>query len=72
MFDFSAKGDRLTPKLSIDDKVLKPILSNLYFPHPYEFSVMPAEILGNVYEQFLGKVIRLTPAHQAKVKRSPK
>jgi hypothetical protein len=71
LFDFSAKGDRLTPKLSIDDKVLKPILSNLYFPHPYEFSVMPAEILGNVYEQFLGKVIRLTAAHQAKVEEKP-
>ena len=26
--------------------------------HPYEFSVLPAEILGNVYEQFLGKVIQ--------------
>ncbi len=71
LFDFSAKGDRLTPKLLIDDKVLKPILSDLYFPHPYEFSVMPAEILGNVYEQFLGKVIRLTPSHQAKVEEKP-
>ena len=27
----------------------------------------PAEILGQVYEQFLGKVIRLTAGHQAKV-----
>jgi SAM-dependent methyltransferase len=71
LFDFSAKGDRLTPKLIIDDKVLKPILSDLYFPHPYEFSVMPTKILGNVYEQFLGKVIRLTPAHQAKVEEKP-
>ncbi len=71
LFDFSAKGDRLTPKLSIDDKVLKPILAHLYFPHPYEFNVMPAEILGNVYEQFLGKVIRLTPSHQAKVEEKP-
>jgi hypothetical protein len=43
-------------------------LAGLYYPEsPYEFSVLPAEILGNVYEQFLGKVIRLTPAHQAKV-----
>ena len=32
---------------------------------------MPVEILGNVYEQFLGKVIRLTPAHQAKVEEKP-
>ncbi|MCD6218668.1 N-6 DNA methylase, partial [bacterium] len=35
------------------------------------FSFMPAEILGNVYEQFLGKVIRLTKGHQAKVEEKP-
>ncbi len=70
LFDFGA--DKLTPALTVDDKTLKPILSNLYFPaSPYEFSVLPTEILGNVYEQFLGKVIRLTPAHQAKVEEKP-
>jgi type I restriction-modification system DNA methylase subunit len=72
LFDFSAKGDRLTPKLSIDDKVLKDILAGLYFPQsPYEFSVLPAVILGNVYEQFLGKVIHLTKGHHAKVEDKP-
>ena len=35
------------------------------------FSVMPVEILGNIYEQFLGKVIRLTKGHQAKVEEKP-
>jgi type I restriction-modification system DNA methylase subunit len=70
LFDF--KADTLTPGLSIDDKVLKPILENLYYPKsPYEFSVMPVEILGQVYEQFLGKVIRLTPSHRAKVEEKP-
>jgi hypothetical protein len=64
--------DELTPNLKIDDKVLKSIFRNLYFPEsPYEFSVMPVEILGQVYEQFLGKVIRLTAAHQAKVEEKP-
>jgi hypothetical protein len=64
--------DELTPKLKIDDKVLKDIIHGLYYPEsPYEFSVMPAEILGQVYEQFLGKVIRLTPGHQAKVEEKP-
>ncbi|MFC2029663.1 Eco57I restriction-modification methylase domain-containing protein, partial [Chloroflexota bacterium] len=37
----------------------------------YEFSVLPAEVLGQVYEQFLGKVIRLTPAHRAVVEEKP-
>jgi hypothetical protein len=64
--------DRLTPGLTIEDKVLKDILENLYYPDsPYEFSVLPADILGQVYEQFLGKVIRLTAGHQAKVEDKP-
>ncbi len=64
--------DELSENLRIDDDVLKQILKELYYPQsPYEFSVLPAEILGQVYEQFLGKVIRLTPAHQAKVEEKP-
>ena len=48
------------------------MLHSLYYPQcPYEFSVLPAEILGNVYEQFLGKIIELTPAHRAEVKEKP-
>ena len=64
--------DGLTPDLTIDDKVLKDILKNLYYPEsPYEFSVLPADILGHVYEQFLGKVIRLTAGHRAVVEDKP-
>ena len=64
--------DTLTPKLIVDDKVLKDVLKGLYYPEsPYEFSVLPADILGQVYEQFLGKVIRLTAGHQAKVEDKP-
>src|SRR3972149_4089204 len=70
LFDF--KADRLSHNLKIDDKVLKEIIENLYYPKsPYEFSVLGADILGNVYEQFLGKVIRLTSGHQAKVEEKP-
>ena len=68
----SSQVDDLTPHLAIDDKVLKDIFKNLYYPDsPYEFSVLPADILGQVYEQFLGKVIRLTSGHQAKVEDKP-
>ena len=64
--------DTLTGTLSIDDKPLKEIIENLYYPKsPYEFAVMPAEILGQVYEQFLGKVIRLTAGHHAEVEDKP-
>ncbi|NMB99715.1 MAG: N-6 DNA methylase [Thermoanaerobaculaceae bacterium] len=64
--------DTIAPSLKIDDKILKEIIKSLYYPEsPYEFSVIPADILGQVYEQFLGKVIRLTPSHQAKVEDKP-
>ena len=78
LFHFSPEKDRdeppdeLTLRLSIDDKPLKDIIGSLYYPEsPYEFSVLPTEILGQVYEQFLGKVIRLTKGHRAKVEEKP-
>ncbi len=70
--DRQEPADELTLGLEIDDKPLKEILRSLYYPEsPYEFSVLPAEILGHVYEQFLGKVISLTPGHRAKVEYKP-
>lgn len=65
--------DRITPGLVLDDKVFKAILQSLYFAHgsPYHFGVLPVEILGTVYERFLGRVIRLTAGHQAKVEEKP-
>lgn len=64
--------DKLTLTLNIDNGVLRTILKSLYYPDsPYEFSVLSPEILGNVYEQFLGKIIRLTPSHMAKVEEKP-
>ena len=78
LFHFSNEADRseepdtLTPKLLIDDKTLRVIIKTLYYPDsPYEFSVLPTEILGQVYEQFLGKVIRLTTSHTAKIEEKP-
>jgi type I restriction-modification system DNA methylase subunit len=68
----SETPDNLTPNLTIDDRVLKEIFKGLYYPEsPYEFSVLPADILGQVYEQFLGKVIRLTAGGMAKVEEKP-
>ena len=78
LFHFEVEKDRaeapdtLTPSLDIDDKALKDIIEHLYYPQsPYEFSVLPADILGHVYERFLGKVIRLTPGRQVKIEEKP-
>ncbi len=79
LFHFQREGgvsedpDRITPKLTVDDRAFKPILESLYFEYgsPYHFGILPVEILGTVYERFLGNVIRLTPSHQAKIEEKP-
>lgn len=64
--------DELTLKLRIGDAPLQDIIKRLYYPDsPYEFSVLPLVILGQVYEQFLGKVIRLTAGHRAVIEEKP-
>jgi len=64
--------DEISARLKIDDKVFKEIFRELYYPEsPYEFSVLPVEILGQVYEQFLGQVIHLTDGHHAKIEEKP-
>jgi len=64
--------DELTHSLDVDDDVLRAMLKAVYYPDsPYAFSVISSDILGQVYEQFLGKVIRLTDGHRAKVEDKP-
>jgi len=70
LFDF--ERDTLTPALKIADERLRAILTSLYFPQsPYVFRELANDTLGNVYEQFLGKVIHLTPSHQARLEVKP-
>jgi type I restriction-modification system DNA methylase subunit len=63
LFNFSDKSasmvsaDTFSLDLSIPTTVLNGIIRSLYDPSPYEFSVFPHDLLGQVYEQFLGKVI---------------
>jgi len=54
--------------LSIDFKVMRSIVLDTY--EPYLFDVIPIEVLGNIYEQYLGYTIRLTE-HQAKYELKP-
>ncbi len=58
--------------LVIDDKILKEIIVNLYTPECiYEFSQIPVSILGSMYEQFLGKTIRITDGGHVKIEEKP-
>jgi hypothetical protein len=69
---FNFKKDTLSAALALDNKVIKNILNELYYPiSPYEFSVLSVEILGSAYEQFLGKQIRLTAGHKAVIEEKP-
>jgi hypothetical protein len=64
--------DSITPSIKIEDKVLENIIKGLYYPDsPYVFSEIPADILGHVYEQFLGEVIQIKEDHTVSVEKKP-
>ena len=63
-FDPSDKSrpdaDTLSLDIRIGDRILRKIIGDLYPPKSrYQFSVISADILGQVYERFLGKVIEV-------------
>ena len=66
------KPDLLALRLQVEDKPLKQIISGLYYPdNLYEYSLIPVEILGQVYEQFLGKVVIIPRRGTAKIEPKP-
>jgi type I restriction-modification system DNA methylase subunit len=64
---FSCIDDHITPNLDIDNKTIRSIILELYSPCPYAFSLIPADMLGMVYEQFLGNRVRITGTGRARV-----
>jgi len=63
-FDITFDSDLFSHKewendLQIDFRVMNKIVLDTY--NPYQFDVIPLEVLGNIYEQYLGYTIRLTP-----------
>ena len=70
LFDF--EKDTLSQTITIPNKILKNIISGLYYPEcPYEFSVLSVEILGSAYEQFLGKTITINTKGKAVIELKP-
>ena len=51
------------PKTSrLTSRILAHIIRRLYPPKsPYRFDVIGVELLGSIYERYLGNTIRLTP-----------
>ncbi len=72
LFHFKDGADQQHLALQIADAPLQALIQRLYFPGgPYAFAVMPADILGQVYERFLGKVIEITPDGAVAVQDKP-
>jgi type I restriction-modification system DNA methylase subunit len=58
-------------RLVVSDKILEKIFKNINYPlSPYHFDEIGVEILGSIYERFLGRTIRLTKK-QVRVKEKP-
>lgn len=56
----------------IDSSLLSEIIEDLYFPNsPYLFDVIGVELLGSIYERYLGNTIRATPGGRVKVEEKP-
>lgn len=64
--------EHFSEQLLIDNKVIKDLIKNMCYPvSPFQFDVIEPEILGRIYEKFLGSKIRLTDSHRAKVEEKP-
>lgn len=66
-----ASIDRIGLELVVSDALLRKIIGRLYYPEPYEFSVLPADILGRIYEQFLAERISVDANRVATVELKP-
>lgn len=67
-----ASPDKISLNTAIADKPLQLILRSLYFPYSqFEFSVLPADILGHIYEQFLGETVEVSPRRRVTIELKP-
>lgn len=58
--------------IRISDDVLGGIINELYYPQsPYTFAVVETEVLGEIYEQFLGEVISFTTTREVLIESKP-
>jgi len=60
--------NHFSEELAIDDKTFNDIIREMCYPiSPFQFDVIEPEILGRIYEKFLGSKIRLTDSHRVKI-----
>lgn len=51
--------EHFSETLEISDGVFQHIIASLYFPAPYRFDAISVDLLGAIYERFLGREITL-------------
>ena len=76
---FNFKKDVVSRNIKIDNKILRAIIKELYEGSEeeghngigYRFDIIPVEILGYAYEQFLGNVIRIDANGSAIIEPKP-
>lgn len=57
--------------VTVSNKTVRDVIRDLQPEHsPYNFAVLPVEILGTIYERFLGRVVRATDK-QVKIEDKP-
>lgn len=58
--------------IRLSDEVLSSVIEELYYPQsPYTFSVVETEVLGEIYELFLGEIITVTPKGNVAIVEKP-
>jgi type I restriction-modification system DNA methylase subunit len=66
------KSGHESETLNVSDEYLAELIRDLSSEDsPYLFSTLPVEILGSVYERFIGKVVRVTKAGRLKIELKP-
>ncbi len=72
-YDADSRKVHLCDTLYIDNEVLKEVIEGLYHTKDrsvsYDFSAIEADVLGNIYEQYLGHILKKT-GKRAKLKES--
>ena len=65
-------AEHFSERLDVSDGVFQRLVENLYFPYsPYRFDAVPPELLGSIYEQFLGREIEITASRQVQAVEKP-
>lgn len=69
---FTPNKDNDCDKITIDGEIIKKLVYYLYESHDkeyiYNFEWIDADVLGQVYEQYLGKILAQTKSGKAKLK----